>query len=212
MARYFNYFPKTFYTLQDQIIGLDQITNIVSRFALEQSFLDNTSIYLKYDVQESDTPEIIADKIYGSPERHWLVLAANEIIDPQFDWPLEYRTLNRYIEEKYVANANTSIGETGLSWAQSNIHSYYEVETRTSSSGTAFEQRVQVDANTYANVIESSSNVTLNSGSVITVDISKETKTYYTFELEENENKRSIRLIKPEFALELENQLKQVFV
>lgn len=211
MARYFNYFPKTFYTLQDQIIGLDQITNIVSRFTLEQSFLNNTSIYLKYDVQESDTPEIIADKMYGSPERHWLVLAANEIIDPQFDWPLDYRTLNRFIEEKYVANANTSIGETGLSWAQSNIHSYYEVETRTSSSGTTFEQRVQVDANTYANVIESSSNVTLNSGSVITVDISKETKTYYTFELEENENKRSIRLIKPEFALELENQLKQVF-
>lgn len=211
MARYFNYFPKTAYTLQDRVVGLDTITNIVSRFTLEQSFLNNTSIYLKYDVQESDTPEIIADKIYDSPERHWLVLAANEMIDPQFDWPLDYRTLNRVIDQKYTSNANTSIGETGLSWAQSNIHSYYEVETRTSETGKQFEQKVQVDANTYANVIVASSNVTLNSGSVITVDISKETKTYYQYEIDENEKKRSIRLIKPEFAFELENQLKQVF-
>jgi len=211
MAKYFNYFPKTVYTLQNEVVGVETITNLVSRFTLEKSFLDNTSIYLKYDVQESDTPEIIADKLYGSPERHWIVLAANEMIDPQFDWPLEYRTLNRVIENKYLANANTSLGETGLSWSQSNIHSYYQVEKRTSASGTEFEKKVQVDANTYANVVVSSTNVTLNSGAVITVDVSKETKTYYDFEIEENENKRSIRLIKPEFAFELENQLKQLF-
>ena len=72
MAKYFNYFPKTFYSTQDVVRSVDTVTNITARFSLEQSFLDNTTIYLKYDVQESDTPEIIASKIYGSSERHWM--------------------------------------------------------------------------------------------------------------------------------------------
>ena len=60
MAKYFNKFPKTFYTLQSLPYGADVVTNIISRYSLEQSFKNNTSIFEKYNVQESDTPEIIA--------------------------------------------------------------------------------------------------------------------------------------------------------
>jgi hypothetical protein len=210
MARYFNYFPKTFYSLQDSVRGLDTVTNITARFSLEQSFLDNTTIYLKYDVQESDTPEIVADKIYGSPERHWIVLAANQIVDPQWEWPLEYRTLITYITDKYTANAVSP--QTGLEWAQSNIYAYYQVETRTTIlTQTSVEKKIQIDANTYANVVPSTVTKTLSDGAQITIETSKETKTYYDYELEENENKRAIRLIKPEFAFSLEEELKRVF-
>ena len=125
MANYFNYFPKTFYTLQNNVDGLDVVTNIISRYALEKSFKENTSVYYKYVVQDSDTPEIIASKFYDSPTRHWIVLAINEIVDPQFDWPLDYRTMIKFIDEKYTANgtANTP-AQTGLAWSQVKIHSY----------------------------------------------------------------------------------------
>jgi hypothetical protein len=212
MAKYFNYFPKTFYTLQSDADGLDAVTNIISRYGLEQSFKENSSVFYKYDIQDSDTPEIIAAKMYGSSERHWMVLAMNDIIDPQFEWPLEYRTMIRFIEEKYSANANTVAGQTGLEWAQTNIQSYYKVEKRTTNySGNFIETRVEVDANTYANVALSSTNVTLSDGTQITIDTLKETKTYYDFELEENENKRAINLLKPEFAFNLEQELISVF-
>ena len=131
MANYFNYFPKTFYTLQNNVDGLDVVTNIISRYALEKSFKENTSVYYKYVVQDSDTPEIIASKFYDSPTRHWIVLAINEIVDPQFDWPLDYRTMIKFIDEKYTANgtANTP-AQTGLAWSQVNIHSYYKIQKR----------------------------------------------------------------------------------
>lgn len=210
MAKYFNNFPKTFYTLEDKPIGLDVITNIISRFSLEQSFKDNSSIYEKYNVQESDTPEIIASKIYDSPERHWIVLAMNDIIDPLFDFPLDYRTLVSLINDKYTANA--AVSQTGLNWAQQNTHSYYSVEKRTTiSTGNFLEKKFQVDANTYANVSVSTSNVTLEDGNQVTIAISKETKSYYDYELEQNENKRQIKLLKPEFAFALEQELKNVF-
>jgi hypothetical protein len=212
MAKYFNNFPKEYYTLEDKPNGLDIVTNIISRFSLEQSFKENTSIYEKYNVQDSDTPEIIAAKIYDSPERHWIVLAMNDVVDAQWDWPLDYRTLISFIDDKYTANANVAAGQTGLVWAQQNTQSYYSVEKRTTvKNGEYLEKKVQVDANTYANVSITSSNVTLSDGNQITISVTKESKTYYDYELAENENKRQIKILKPEFAYALEQELKNVF-
>jgi hypothetical protein len=212
MAKYFNNFPKEYYTLEDRPNGLDIVTNIISRFSLEQSFKENTSIYEKYNVQDSDTPEIIAAKIYDSPERHWIVLAMNDVVDAQWDWPLDYRTLISFIDDKYTANANVAAGQTGLVWAQQNTQSYYSVEKRTTvKNGEYLEKKVQVDANTYANVSVTSSNVTLSDGNQITISVTKESKTYYDYELAENENKRQIKILKPEFAYALEQELKNVF-
>ena len=212
MAKYFNNFPKEYYTLEYKPNGLDIVTNIISRFSLEQSFKENTSIYEKYNVQDSDTPEIIAAKIYDSPERHWIVLAMNDVVDAQWDWLLDYRTLISFIDDKYTANANVAAGQTGLVWAQQNTQSYYSVEKRTTvKNGEYLEKKVQVDANTYANVSVTSSNVTLKDGNQIIISVTKESKTYYDYELAENENKRQIKILKPEFAYALEQELKNDF-
>jgi len=86
MSKYFNYFPKTFYKLNENSNDVDTVTNITSRFGFEQTFKNNSAVYYEYDVQDSDTPEIIASKIYKDPEKHWVVLLFNDILDPQFDW------------------------------------------------------------------------------------------------------------------------------
>ena len=212
MAKYFSKFPKTYYSLEDIPYSVDVVTNIISRFSFEQSFKENTSIYEKYSVQESDTPEIIASKIYDSPERHWIVLMMNDIVDAQYDWPLEYRTLTAFINDKYTANANTAAGQTGLMWSQENTHSYYSVEKRTTiRTGDFLEKKVRVDANAYANVVTSSTNKILSDGNEIKIDTSKESISYYTYEIDENESKRQIKILKPEFAYALEQELKAVF-
>lgn len=208
MAKYFNYFPKTVYTLNS--LDVETVTNITSRFGFEQSFKDNSAVYYEYDIQDGDTPEIIASKFYDSPERHWAVLMINNIVDPQFDWPLDQRTIISYINEKYSANA--SVGQSGTTWAQANIHSYYKVETRTSNSTEAeLQTKLQIDANTYANVAATTTNLTLDDGNSITITTTKETKSYYDYEIEENEAKRTIKLLKPEFVSSIEEELRNVF-
>ena len=210
MSKYFNYFPKTFYKLNENSNDVDTVTNITARFGFEQAFKNNSAVYYEYDVQDSDTPEIIANKFYGSSERHWAVLMINDIVDPQFDWPLDQRTIISYIDEKYSANA--SVGQSGTTWAQANIHSYYKVETRTTNStGTELQSKLEIDANTYANVAATTSNLTLDDGNSITIKVSKETKSYYDYEVEENEAKRTIKLLKPEFVSSIEEELKIIF-
>ena len=212
MAKYFNYFPKTYYTSNANATGIDTITNIIARFGFEQKLKENSLVFYEYNIQESDTPEIVANKYYDNSERHWIVLLFNDIIDPQYDWPLQYSTLIEFINQKYTANgaANTT-PQTGLAWAQSanNVKSYFKIITRTSLSDSLIE-KIQVDANTYANVSETTTTYTLQDGSTVTEAITKEAQTYYTYEVEENEKKRSIKLLKKEFVPEVEKEFKRI--
>ena len=213
MAKYFNYFPKTIYSNSDTSTGLDSVTNIIARFGFEQSLKNNSSAFYKYQIQESDTPEIIAYKYYGSAEKHWIVLLFNDIIDPQFDWPLTYDTLIDFVDAKYTANgaANTTV-QSGLAWAMStnNVQAYYKIVTKTDIDNVTLIEKIQVDANTYANVATSSTTITLQSGDVVTQAVTKEKKTYYDYEMEQNESKREITLIKSEFVKDIEKEFKRV--
>ena len=203
MAKYFNFFPKTLYSLSNKSTSADSITNIIARFGFESTLKENSNIYYPYDIQDGDTPETIANKYYGSPERHWVVLLFNDIIDPQYDWPLDQRTIIKYINDKYTANGSANVApQTGLAWSQSNTKSYYKVVTRVTNNATknTIKEKIELDANTYANVVISNSTKTLQSGTVIVETVSKETETYYDYEVNLNESKRRIRLLRSEIV------------
>lgn len=213
MAKYFNYFPKTFYSANNNNTGLDSVTNITARFAFENSLKQNSSAFYKYNIQDSDTPEIIARKFYDNSERHWIVLMFNDILDAQYDWPLNEKTLVNYVDAKYTANgsANTKV-QTGLAWAMdtNNVHAYYKIVTRTSFDGTQTIEKLKVDANTYANVIQSTNTFNLNDGTTITQVVTKEKESYYQYEIDLNDAKREIKLLKPEFVSSVEKEFKKV--
>jgi hypothetical protein len=218
MARYFNNFPKIDYSLESSN-QKDYVTNIISRFGIDDALKDNASIYYEYYIEDGETPEILAAKYYDSPEKHWIILALNDIVDPQFDWPLSYSQFNRYVDLKYSANnyadtANTNI--SGLIWSQNlnNVQTYYKVVTQTTN-GTTIIKKFEVDSQTYANNtlmgITSGDTYTFPDNSTVTIAVSKETQSYYDYEMYINEEKKTIKFLRPEFANALENELQSVF-
>jgi hypothetical protein len=295
MAKYFNYFPKTFYTSNNSTTGLDSVTNIIARFAFEKGLKENSSVFYKYNIKDSDTPEIIAYKFYGNVERQWVVLLFNDIIDPQFDWPFESNQLITYIDKKYTANGASAVDDTnmptyllrasagtppyaalltesingrllgdinnsgsvlasdsrlytlynegsgggssfnyivnvlrptissnttkyaslinsktGITWAMSNYKNYYKVITTTASDGTITINKIQVDGGTWSTISNSTNTYTTQAGQTVTVAITKERQTYYDYEVEENEAKREINLIKAEFIPAIEKEFKKI--
>ena len=213
MAKFFNYFPKTFYTSNNNTTGVDSVTNITARIAFEKTLRENSTNFYPYQIQDSDTPEIIADKYYDNPERHWIVLLFNNIIDPQWDWPLNDKNIIEYIDKKYTANgaANTTI-QTGIAWAlsENNTQAYFKVITTTGKNGEITIEKFEVDANTYANVASSTSSYTTQANEPITIVVSKEKRSYYTYEVEENEKKREIKLLKSQFVDAVEKEFKRI--
>ena len=106
MPRYFNYFPKLVYSSN----GTSTIiTDLMTRPALIQDILNNSSLYYEYDIQEGDTAEMIASKYYGDPELHWIVLITNQITDPFYDWPLSYQQFIKFIKSKYGSQAEAML-------------------------------------------------------------------------------------------------------
>ena len=109
---FFDYFPKVKYDInRSQYPNYDTVTNIMFRMAILKNILSNTSSYYAYDIEADDTPEIVAEKIYGDPGANWIVIYANQIVDPQFDWAMNDDVFKKYLINKYgsVENAQTTV-------------------------------------------------------------------------------------------------------
>lgn len=208
MAKYFKKFPKISYNLNEY--NTDYITNLTTRFSIEQSLKNNVIAYYPYIVKDGDTPEIIASKLYGSVERHWVILLLNDIVDPQFDWPLPYKAFYDYVEGKYVTNAG--VGQTGYQWASTNTHSYYKVITETISDVVKVKE-YEIDATAYANLASSfSETISLPNSGTLNVTTTKKTKSYFEYEEEINENKKRIKLLNPDLILGFESEIEELFL
>lgn len=196
--QYFDTLPKI---LQYDNVGTGRVfTNLLARASIIPDLLKNPSVYYSYDIQEGDTPEIIAHKYYGDSYRYWMVLLANEILDPQWDWPMTSNVFNDYLINKYGQSFDT----------QSTIHHYEKTITQLDSgTNTTTTNTVEIDLNTYNSTIESTKSYTLPTG-VVTVSISKSAVNYYDYELNLNESKRNIKLLNSNYVNQLETELKNL--
>ena len=118
---YFDAFPTVDYSIGENGNITENVTNIFKRYAILREILSNASSYTLYEVEDGDTPEILAEKVYNDAGAGWMILYANKIIDPQFDWPLSDINFKKYIIEKYGS----------IAIAQTTYHHYEKVvETR----------------------------------------------------------------------------------
>ena len=85
---YFNTLPKVI--TPDQNGNYILMTNILTRATLIEELQNNPMLFYTYSIQEGDTPEIISEKYYGDPYKYWIVLYSNQIMDPIWNWPLNY--------------------------------------------------------------------------------------------------------------------------
>lgn len=100
---YFDIFPKIIYS-QNNNREFNIVPDILRRAIIEKVLSFNSSYFDEYDVQDGETPEIVADKFYDDPTLHWVILHANEILDPRFEWPLSDNQLRNYAVAKYGSN------------------------------------------------------------------------------------------------------------
>ena len=118
---YFKHFPTTTYNNVP-------VADITRRFDLDKITKDGVLDYMSYTVQEGERPEDVAYFYYDDPAMAWLVLFANNIIDPYTDWPKGEDSLERYIIAQYASKSGTT-GREVIDWAKnetiaSNIITY----------------------------------------------------------------------------------------
>ena len=216
--RYFNSLPNLITT--DNKGNLLALKNLLVRTALIPKLQQNPLLFYKYDLQEGDTPEIVANKYYGDSYRYWIVLFANQMIDPQWDWPMNTNVFNDYIVDKYqiaaAASLNINVANTTpqqtVAYTQSTILNYYKtISTTDLASGNITTVNLNVSPNDYANIISTTQTNTFpTSNNQVTQTVTKYTETIYDYEVAQNESKRSIYLVNSAYVSQFETQLQSL--
>ena len=98
---YFNSFPVIPYDSKGDL-NFKDVTNLLRRVGLRTKLKSNTLLYDTYDVKEGETPEMIAHKLYGDPELHWIILLVNEITDRYHQWPMSGMQFLDFLNDKYT--------------------------------------------------------------------------------------------------------------
>lgn len=204
-------FPRTLYDIDGNgPRKYDLVTDLTFRIGFVSQALGSIAAYYNYLIQDGDRPDILAEKIYGDSTAHWIIMLANNITDVGYDWPMDNRTFNDYIKSKYGS----------IETAQTGIHHYEKVIDRhNSTTNTTTTIRIPVDQvqltvnnmdvpyDTHTNLTDVQDVTTYEViNDTVTETIYRDAISYYDYEQQLNDEKRVIKIIKPEYYGAIVNQ------
>ena len=98
MAGYFSNFPKVSYRFNP--LGITQNVVDIFRHARSQdTFIDNPLAYQKYTIIDGERPDVVSQRLYGTPDLYWTFFVINESLNEVYsDWPMSQEALNKYID------------------------------------------------------------------------------------------------------------------
>lgn len=170
MPFYFDPFPTVNYDLNGD--GNTQLAqNLLVRFRLQAVVESKTVLYYQYTIKENEKPDSIAAKYYDDPTLSWIILLTNNVTNPLFDWPLDYRSFVNFIKGKY--------GSVAL--AQAEVQRYEKIiSTATTNQGIVIPERtLTVDQTTYDSLAPAERRIVYA----------------YDYEVELNDDKRNIKIL-----------------
>lgn len=190
MSEFFSNYPKVYYNIDKQKpVTAKRVVNIMNRLKIRDAVFKNVLNYYPYQIKQGERPDIISYNYYGSVAYTWLILLANEIFDPFYDWPLWGKEFEKLIITKYGS----------ISAAQTDIHHYEQILRAeipaTADTSKILEKTAIVDSTTYA---------TLGSSE-------KKAITNYDYEVIERNRKSQIILIEDTYAKTILDESRKLY-
>jgi len=213
---YFDTLPKVL--MRDQNGNRIILTNIMSRASILENLQNNSIVFYKYNIQEGDTPETVAHKYYGDPYKYWIVMYSNQLMDPLWDWPMNYQTFIDYLTAKYQAefqlafDAHTTTANNAYEYVQSTVYRYEKITTTTDlESNQVTVKKNSIDFDDYYALAETTTTYKIpgiQEDTQVEVAITKNIVYIYDYENDLNESRREIKLLNQAFAGSMEEQFK----
>jgi hypothetical protein len=185
-----------------------RIKNIFRRVKIQDWIQDNVQFFNKYTIRDGERPDTMAERLYGSSERDWIIVLTAGITNIRNDWPLSNYDLYRYVEAKYGTDLNA-------------IHHYETIEVRDNKGRLILPAGQRVDqnftiptpydasaTNFYVGVRPQTDNISYKS---VNSDINPVTGiSNYEYETQLNESKRRIEVMKPIYLQQFLNDMREL--
>ena len=196
MASYFSQIPNIQYPKfsdDGRISEYEVVKNIFKRGVLREDIFKNLSFFTKYDIIGDERPDQVAFKVYDDPTLDWLVLIANNIINVGYEWPMEQRSFDRYLLDKYGSYDNIN-----------NIHHFESDEIKDSKGATILRQGTIIPETFTLSYFDSFL------GRQIFKSNFANPVTNYEYEVRINDNKRNIFLLKPQYLSVVNDDIENI--
>ena len=181
---YFNELPNLDYLSQLPDVNSNEtyitVKNLFKRAKLRTDIVNIITAFQYYQIKDNERPDVVASKIYDDSELDWVILITNNITNIREQWPLSNQDLYYYMIDKYGSDENIS-----------GIHHYETTEVKDEYNRLVVPSGLQVDANfsvTYSKL----------NNAIVTISPVKSVSNY-EYEINENEKKRKIRILKPQY-------------
>ena len=184
---YFNELPNISYPsllpssnkIEDRI----EVKNIFKRSKLRSDVDQAITAFNYFYIPEGDRPDIVAENIYNDAELDWVILTANNITNIRDQWPLTHNDLHTYMLEKYGSDEN--ITKVRHHETRKIVDEYNRV---------VMPAGLEVDSDFSFEYLSYSGQVIKVLSSQVVGAI-----TNYQYETKLNEEKRRIKILKPEY-------------
>ena len=97
---YFTRFPKGQYIIPGTK-DYKLVSDLWRRVKIRDKIKNEASLYSEYFVSDGERPETIAERHFGSPELHWIILITNDVTDGLHGWPLSFSAFEEFVNDKY---------------------------------------------------------------------------------------------------------------
>lgn len=82
--------------------------NLFRRVRIRKDFENVFTAFNKYTIQENIRPDQVAQELYGSPELDWVILISAGIVNVRNEWPLSNNDLANYVERIYGTESDST--------------------------------------------------------------------------------------------------------
>jgi len=195
---FFKAMPKMSYKADGKTIATK---DIFRRVGLDRQ-INSTLALEAYYISDGETPDIVANNIYGSSNYHWVLLTVNDIVNPHDEWPRREAELFDYTESKYGAGNALLDHHYRLAYryALTEDGSIVDYDAEKISSGEI--QAVPVDPTATPIIVD------YDAAKIISGEIRSVSN--YDYELEVNQAKRQIYILKRDFLAQFVTNYKKL--
>ena len=157
-----------------------EVKNIFKRAKLRDDVEQAITAFNYYQIEDGMRPDMVAERLYNDPELDWVILTSNNITNIRDQWPLSHNDLYEHMLEKYGSETNIQ-----------GINHYETRQVLDEYNRVVVPAGLEVDFNfTFSYMNFSNTIVTVNP--VVPF-------TYYDYEVKLNEEKRRIKILRPEY-------------
>lgn len=185
---YFNYIPDIEYDTKPIQFPFSESEYVVAknffrRYQINPDVFSYAVFFKKYSILEGEKIYQVAQKAYDDPFLDWIIILTNNLINPQFDWPLSEYDLRKHCEKNYEDPYGT-------------IKHYKTLKVLKSDGTPIIKEGLIVDQVFYNSTYKywDVNQIKNIAGENIATPV-----TIFEFEQDKNEKKREIFLLKPSY-------------